>query len=63
MRRRYLAGLQRIEALKKAAGEIKLTEYTEEESQAAKARLAENRAKRRKRYTNTNIINTELRQF
>ena len=33
-----------------AAGEIKLTEYTEEESQAAKARLEEKRAKRRERY-------------
>jgi hypothetical protein len=33
-----------------AAGEIKLTEYTEEESQAAKTRLEEQRAKRRKRY-------------
>jgi hypothetical protein len=33
-----------------AAGEIKLTEYTEEESQAARARLEEKRAKRRERY-------------
>jgi hypothetical protein len=32
-----------------AAGEIKLTEYTKEESQAAKARLDEKRGKRRKR--------------
>lgn len=34
-----------------AAGEIKLTEYTEEESQAAKIRHDEKRAKRRERYT------------
>ena len=34
-----------------AAGEIKLTEYSEEESQAAKIRLDEKRAKRRERYT------------
>lgn len=34
-----------------AAGEIKLTEYTEEESQAARDRLEEHRAKRRERYS------------
>jgi hypothetical protein len=34
-----------------AAGEIKLTEYTEYESQAAKTRLEEQRAKRRNRYS------------
>lgn len=33
-----------------AAGEIKLTEYTEEESQVAKAKLEEHRKKRRDRY-------------
>jgi hypothetical protein len=33
-----------------ATGEIKLTEYTEEESQAARARLEGHRAKRRERY-------------
>ena len=41
-----------------AAGEIKLTEYTEEESQAAKARLEELRAKRRvrsSRYDSNNL--------
>ncbi|MGA9539223.1 MAG: hypothetical protein WBR24_25245 [Desulfobacterales bacterium] len=32
------------------AGEIKLTEYTDEESQVARARLEEQRAKRRDRY-------------
>ena len=34
-----------------AAGEIKLTEYTEEESQAAKKRLEERKAKRRARHS------------
>ena len=34
-----------------AAGEIKLTEYTEEESQAAKAKLEAHRIKRRDRYS------------
>lgn len=34
-----------------AAGEIKLTEYTEEESQAARRRLEDQRAKRRERYS------------
>jgi hypothetical protein len=33
-----------------AAGEIKLTEYTEEESQAAKTPLDKKREKRRERY-------------
>ena len=42
-----------------AAGEIKLTEYTKEESQAAKNRLEEKRAKRRERYSK----NEKLMQF
>ena len=38
-----------------AAGEIKLTEYTKEESQAASERLEEQRAKRRERYIRHNV--------
>jgi hypothetical protein len=45
-----LARLQRIAGLKKAAGEIKLTEYTNDESQAARARIEEQRAIRRDQY-------------
>ena len=37
-----------------AAGEIKLTEYTKEESQAAKARLEEHRVKGSERYNRYN---------
>ncbi len=37
-----------------AAGEIKLTEYTEEELQAARARLDEKREKRQKRDSRKN---------
>ena len=38
-----------------AAGEIKLAEYTEEESQVSKTRLEEHRTKRRERYIRHNV--------
>ena len=38
-----------------AAGEIKLTKYTKEESQSARTRLEEKRAKRRERYIRNNV--------